>query len=276
MTIPGNRRFGGRFGFHRIKILNKKDEHLSAETRERVLKLVREYHYSPYSGVRAAVQAQTMLLGVAVNRNRPHGRLGFHREIMPQNGGYSCGDGFRHAGGGAAESERPQVSSRGRDPLGQAGPVPSCLQRGAGGDPRAENGLLRAPSPENSCIDYAGLAYQAAAYLIAQKHRNILCVIPQVSGYSEQAFVQGYRQCLFEHQVPFSPDRVCVCGKAGACEGSAVGKYRRTLFLIQSWPAGFEACSRKNRRIPKYLSVLSLSDGEKSPFFQSCPYPPAL
>ena len=72
------------------KILNKKDEHLSAETRERVLKLVREYHYSPYSGVRAAVQAQTMLLGVAVNGNRPHGRLLDSITKYAAERGYSC------------------------------------------------------------------------------------------------------------------------------------------------------------------------------------------
>ena len=250
------------------KILNKKDEHLSAETRERVLKLVREYHYSPYSGVRAAVQAQTMLLGAAVNGNRPHGRLLDSITKYAAERGYSC---VVTVSGTPEEELRNLNVLRSHhvdgilwDKLAQSLPACSTALEGI---PVRKMACCEPPSPENSCIDYAGLAYQAAAYLIAQKHRDILCVIPQVSGYPEQAFVQGYRQCLFEHQVPFSPDRVCVCGKAGLPEGRLLENTAALCFDTELAGRVYEACSRKNRRIPKYLSVLSLSDGEKGPFF---------
>ena len=35
------------------KVINHKDASISASTRERVLKVVRDYHYTPYSRARA-------------------------------------------------------------------------------------------------------------------------------------------------------------------------------------------------------------------------------
>ena len=38
------------------KIVNSKDENINAETRNRVLKIVKEYNYTPYSSAKIASQ----------------------------------------------------------------------------------------------------------------------------------------------------------------------------------------------------------------------------
>ena len=44
------------------KIVNQKDESISQETRERVLKIVKEYNYTPYSS--AASHQKTWVIGI--------------------------------------------------------------------------------------------------------------------------------------------------------------------------------------------------------------------
>ena len=46
------------------KIINNKDQDINPETRKRVLKIVKEYNYTPYGTVRNISQAKTFLLAV--------------------------------------------------------------------------------------------------------------------------------------------------------------------------------------------------------------------
>ena len=53
------------------KILNGKDSSISGETREKVLRIARDYHYVPYE---KAVSLSRFLIGVVV-RDSPKGRM---------------------------------------------------------------------------------------------------------------------------------------------------------------------------------------------------------
>ena len=44
------------------KIVNNKDENINPETRNRVLKIVKEYNYSPYSMVKNSPETKTFIL----------------------------------------------------------------------------------------------------------------------------------------------------------------------------------------------------------------------
>ncbi|MFQ7549916.1 MAG: LacI family DNA-binding transcriptional regulator [Blautia marasmi] len=46
------------------KIVNNKDENINPETRSRVLKIVKEYNYTPYGMVKNISSAKSFLLGV--------------------------------------------------------------------------------------------------------------------------------------------------------------------------------------------------------------------
>ena len=46
------------------KVINGKDEHLNPQTRTRVLKIVKEYNFTPYGSVKQASGSRKFLLGV--------------------------------------------------------------------------------------------------------------------------------------------------------------------------------------------------------------------
>lgn len=48
------------------KIINKKDQGINPETRERVLKIAKEYNYTPYSSIINSNRAKHFLIGVLV------------------------------------------------------------------------------------------------------------------------------------------------------------------------------------------------------------------
>lgn len=50
------------------KVINNKDESISKETRDKVLKIVKEYQYTPYSEVRKNSPHKTNILGVVVSK----------------------------------------------------------------------------------------------------------------------------------------------------------------------------------------------------------------
>ena len=49
------------------KIVNNKDENINAETRNRVLKIVKDYNYTPYGTVKNISEAKTFMLGLLLN-----------------------------------------------------------------------------------------------------------------------------------------------------------------------------------------------------------------
>ena len=48
------------------KVINKKDASVSAATREKILRIVKEYNYTPYANVRTPVKGTTLVIGVLV------------------------------------------------------------------------------------------------------------------------------------------------------------------------------------------------------------------
>ena len=45
------------------KIVNNKDENINVETRNRVLKIVKDYNYTPYGTAKNTSEAKTFILG---------------------------------------------------------------------------------------------------------------------------------------------------------------------------------------------------------------------
>ena len=50
------------------KIVNNKDQNINPETRSRVLKIVKEYNYTPYGNVKSISTAKSFLIGVLLRR----------------------------------------------------------------------------------------------------------------------------------------------------------------------------------------------------------------
>ena len=57
------------------KIVNNKDENINAETRNRVLKIVKDYNYTPYGTVKNISEAKTFMLGLLLNASAGNSRF---------------------------------------------------------------------------------------------------------------------------------------------------------------------------------------------------------
>ena len=64
MTINEIAKLAGVSASTVSKIINNKDQSINPETRERVLRIVKEYNYTPYGMIKSTSQAKTFLLAV--------------------------------------------------------------------------------------------------------------------------------------------------------------------------------------------------------------------
>ncbi|MEG0566248.1 MAG: LacI family DNA-binding transcriptional regulator, partial [Hungatella sp.] len=71
------------------KIVNNKDAHLNAETRKRVLKIVKDYNYTPYASAKTASEAKSFILGVLLKSTSPVSRFLSGIITFAQKNGYS-------------------------------------------------------------------------------------------------------------------------------------------------------------------------------------------
>lgn len=185
------------------KIVNGKDENINAATRERVLKLVKEYNYSPYSMVKNVNTSKTFLLGVLL-RDQAHS-YAVLQGIME----YAQTHGYRIV---VCESrddtdeelknvlqlckykvdavlwEMVSAKSAEYQKYFQGTNTAVCEMALNGRQP-----VL----PDGSRLEYEKTGYAAAKALLERKHSTIACVVNRGTEYSE-CFYEGYRQAMFE------------------------------------------------------------------------------
>ena len=75
MTIKDIARIAGVSASTVSKILNDKDQGISEETRQHVLQVAKQYHYTPYAGIKSKNERKKYLLGLACHLDRQSGAL---------------------------------------------------------------------------------------------------------------------------------------------------------------------------------------------------------
>lgn len=186
------------------KIINHKDDSISAETRDKVLSIVRQYHYTPYA--KASNRGKTWMIGVLLRSS-----LSFDTTLdgiiqTAQAAGYgtvvfnSYSDleqetkninalSLHKVDGIIWEPSTPDSLadipeiSRMDVPLITIGPY--------GGD-------------ESLLLPYRDAAYRLTEQLIEHGHRSIGCLMTR--GRRTKDFLAGFRVCLFDHHMTFDED----------------------------------------------------------------------
>lgn len=190
------------------KIVNKKDDSISPETRERVLKIVKEYNYSPYSSNNIANSKPTWVIGILLNSSISLDSTLDGIMEKAQQYGYST---LVYNNSGSEEQELKNITSLCKtkvdgiiwEPVAQESldhlhyleklNVPIQTIGPNGGD----NSLL---------LPYEDAAYRLTQELIQQKHKKIACLVTQ--GRRTSAFINGYKKCLFDNHLNFDPELV--------------------------------------------------------------------
>lgn len=244
------------------KIVNNKDGNINSETRNRVLKIVKEYNYVPYGSVKSTSEAKTFLLGVLL-RSASKANLFFNGIIAAaQQEGYSV-----------------MIYDSGKDPVMELKNITSLCKNHVDGviwepvdekslefthyfeEQNIEICLVNAGSdPSSYFIDYKKIGYQATQLLVDYHHRKLGCLTEEGSCRSSQV-LEGFRQCLFDNNIPFSDSMKLPIESdswyngilSHTPTGIVSAHYTASLILL-------EQLSKLKFKVPYDLSLISLRD----------------
>lgn len=200
------------------------DKTISGETRKKVLDVVKEYHYVPYSGALNNAASRMNLIAVVMD-----GGQGFHRELLHAVEARAFEYGYSIVVCSAAEGDgRREKYLRILENKGMNGIV--FLGQGAGDGyqiPTVEfGGRVLAENEEKFSqirYDMERMGYLGMKYLQGQGHRRIACFLERgeesiKAGYRkayEEIFIQPREEWIFELQGGLTEEMVGSCIESG-------------------------------------------------------------
>lgn len=248
------------------KVMNRKDGTISQETREKVLKIARDYNYTPYASVMTP-SGKTFLIGVLLRsstvRTTLSGILERAREL-----GYGV---LISDSGSSLEGEKKALSSFFRNR------VDAVLWEAFGTESLQNMSELEKAGipflffnctlPGSINLDYQRMGYAAARLLIQNGHQDIACLLSP--GSRTDALFEGYKKCLFDHQLPFRKDLI-FHGITPALL-HRLASHGATAVLCSHFASALELYERGlilHCKTPEDFSLLSLRDDGrlKTPF----------
>lgn len=189
------------------KIMNHKDASISADTRARVLRVVKEFNYSPYSSSVVNSSGKTFILGILIRSAGTN---------LTLNGIISAARYLGYTVLIAESADSLENECKG---------ITALCRHGVDGvlwEPVSADSLIYASSfhasnipylmfnsfqIEGACnIDFAQMGYDATARLIASHHTDIACLLSP--GTRTDSFLSGYRKCLFDKGIPYQENLV--------------------------------------------------------------------
>lgn len=189
------------------KIMNHKDASISADTRERVLRIVKEFNYSPYSSSVVSSSGKTFILGILIRSAGTNltlnGIIGTARAL-----GYMV---LIAESADSLENECRGITSLCRHGVdGVLWEPVSTESLNHANSFRASNIpylIFNSFQIEEACnVDFAQMGYDATAMLIASHHTDIACLLSP--GTRTGSFLSGYRKCLFDKGIPYQENLV--------------------------------------------------------------------
>ena len=186
------------------KIMNHKDEHISPETRDKVLSIAKEYNYSPYAFARNTSISKSFLLGVLLRSEPNYGKLLDGILSAAEEAGYHvivC-----------ISNENEQIE------LKHITALCNAKIDGIIWEPVSPNSLrfqkyfseigtcitwLNAFHSDSHKIDYQALLYKASECIIQNKHQHFALLTDSSSPFYDE-IITGYKAALFEQEFPFN------------------------------------------------------------------------
>ncbi|WP_333647914.1 PfkB family carbohydrate kinase [Lacrimispora sp.] len=187
------------------KIVNNKDNNISPETRNRVLKIVKDYHYTPYSGVKNNPESKTFVFGLLLKSLRKTGKFIDGALAAAQKSGYSI---LIYDSMDSSENELKNIASLCKNH------VDGVIWEPVNNDSLENRHYFEEQGIEVCClnsredphfyfIDFTAMGYCAAETLIQYGHTKLGCLTKQDSLRSEMV-LDGFKRCLFDNSIPYS------------------------------------------------------------------------
>lgn len=189
------------------KIVNKKDASISNETRERVLKIVHEYNYTPYSSTINSTTT-TGSIGILINSDKYTDNALNGMIEYAQQTGYS-----------------PIILNSLGDHKQELRNITSLCTKQVDGiiwDPINESSLKNLKHIEtlniphvllgkwkdeaSYWVPYEEISYFLTEQLIEKKHKRIACIVREDK--SKEHFINGYKKALFKYNLKFNDSMI--------------------------------------------------------------------
>lgn len=252
------------------KIINKKDEHISEETRERVLRIIKEYNYTPYAKLKSMRTSPTFMIGVLTGSNSEHEAILTGIVNKSKQKGYST----IVLSASAAEEEFKNLS------ILSSHCVDGIIWcKNTFSDDNLVNKITelgipfniighQSSSPENTMYySFEELAHTATLALVSRSHRNIGCVVPEIDS-KGLSFINGFKQCLFENQVQCDDSKCIVWNEENEDMLIWLRRLTGVVCMEEDIAASiYKYAELHNIKIPSDMSIVSLrTDGKKDLF----------
>ena len=239
------------------KVINGKDDSISAATRERVLNLVKEYNYQAYSSAMDG-GAKSFILGVLVRSFEGQGDFleGISRQAQQM--GYSILPRFSGEDPALEEKNLAILSSHHIDGLIWEPVNGESLRRlpdlAREGIPVS---LYNAPCPDSFQMNLEPFSYAMTDTLVKLGHSHIACVVSGVP--DSGGFLEGYRKCLFENHI--LTDSTLIYREPTNALMQKIVCHGISAVITASYSTGlqiYRAAEERNVLIPTGLSILTL------------------
>ena len=243
------------------KIINNKSDSISADTRDRVLRIVKEYNYTPYDGIRSANNAHSFLIGVLISQVNDH--VDFLKSVLDMAGkhGYSTIVCISHSVDEELKNMIMLLNHRVDGLVWDQVPnsLPQCLE-----EIKRSNIPVQyiSSNKETSSIyfNYHKLGYEAMNALLVRKHQQVMCLVND-RGLQSHQFMLGCQQCFFDYQLPPSGFIVLRISEAEADEQLIPFAVTGVVCESEEIARRIEKESRQsNRSIPRQLSLVTLGN----------------
>lgn len=260
------------------KILNHKDNDISEETRKKVLKVIKECQYVPYSKIRETANTRSGILGaVLCGEARENQKLTYYLEQIARKNGYSLLIQFLHTTEEPEETVRElqkafQILQSKRVEGVFLLPPAKCVMQAVAAAQKEKLPLVVLKYSQNTQVP--GVSYGevhsgflAAETLIQEGHRNIGCIFYKEDAIGEE-IRSGYASALFQNNISMERDKIVTvetAQDAGVIATRVLLNKNVSSIICQD---GEIACSvyntlhAMNVRVPGEISVISATDSQ--------------
>ena len=242
------------------KIVNNKATNINPETRERVLKVVKEYNYTPYGTVLMTSSAKKFVIGIL----SPY--ISGSPEILKGILSYASSHGYGilvYDKNDSPENELKNLNALYKNNIDALLWEPVFEENLDQADVIAKYGIdifyVKNPYRSASCsIDYFEAGYQMTDLLIQNRHSNILFF--QSKNPLLEDSLNGFKQCLLDHNRACSEGMVIPFSKKAPLKHILSGNY--TAFVCpdpKDAIAFYEAMHKLKYQFPRDFSLITLS-----------------
>lgn len=247
------------------KILNHNDSSISDLTKQKVLEIVKDYNYRPYSFVNNAHYLKTNILGVVFRDTIPDDR--FLKGLIEKVRSYGYGMTVLESRKNQAQELKnlsllssnnvdgillnPIQDELGKEVLSQLeqNKKPYQLFHMNHSVPGSDSGLANL---------YPSMAYYLTEQLIHAGHSKI-ALIAETDDPAGAVFIEGYRQCMYANSINISNDLIFETDSDIFYQRVASGSISAVLTLhFQTCFRVYQQLDNRHIRIPDDVSLLTL------------------